>query len=96
MAELVDAPGLGPGDSHRGGSSPFIRTKIQKSEEVIGLEQCFKAHYEGHYNTEPELLNRYQFAPMVESVDAEDSKSFALRAWGFKSLSGHQIYTPVA
>jgi hypothetical protein len=21
----------------------------QKSEEVIGLERCFKAHYEGHY-----------------------------------------------
>lgn len=62
VAELVDAPGLGPGDSHRGGSSPFIRTKIQESEEVIGLEQCFKAHYEGHYNTEPELLNRHRQA----------------------------------
>ena len=48
VAELVDALGLGPSDSHRGGSSPFIRTNFQKSEEVIGLERCFKAHYEGH------------------------------------------------
>ena len=90
MAELVDAQVLGTCIVRCGGSSPFIRTKFQKSEEVIGLEQCFKAHYEGHYNTEPELLNRYQFAPMVESVDAEDSKSSAQKAWGFKSLSGHQ------
>ena len=61
------------------------------------IPECyFKAHYEGHYNTEPELLNRYQFAPMVESVDAEDSKSFALRAWGFKSLSGHQCSISIA
>ena len=39
----------------------------QESEEVIGLEQCFKAHYEGHYNTEPELLNRHrQAVPSAE------------------------------
>jgi hypothetical protein len=48
VAELVDAPGLGPGDSHRGGSSPFIRTKFQESEEVCSPDCYFKAHYEGH------------------------------------------------
>lgn len=26
VAELVDAPGLGPGEAIRGGSSPFART----------------------------------------------------------------------
>lgn len=29
---------------------------------------------------------------MVESVDAGDSKSLAQKAWGFKSLSGHQLF----
>lgn len=43
---------------------------------------------------EPELLNRYQIAPMAESVDAGDSKSLAQKAWGFESLSGHQSFEP--
>ncbi len=29
VAELVDAPGLGPGDESRGGSSPSARTKTK-------------------------------------------------------------------
>ncbi len=69
MAELVDALVLGTSIVRCGGSSPFSRTKTQKSEEVIGLEQCFKAHYEGHYNTEPELLNRpRQAVPSAEPM----------------------------
>ena len=48
MAKLVDVPDLGSGAARRGGSSPSTRTKFQKSEEVIGLERCFKAHCEGH------------------------------------------------
>jgi hypothetical protein len=64
MVKLVATQVLGTCGEIRGGSSPSTRTKIQKSEEVIGLERCFKAHYEGHYNTEPELLNRYCAACM--------------------------------
>ena len=50
MVKLVAALVLGTSVLRRGGSSPSTRTKFQKSEEVIGLEQCFKAHYEGHFN----------------------------------------------
>jgi hypothetical protein len=51
---------------------------VQESEEVIGLERCFKAHYEGHYNTEPELLNRHrQAVPSAEPSYDEGTCMFA-------------------
>ncbi len=35
MAELVDVPGLGPGELARGGSSPSIRTQ----NHVLGFKK---------------------------------------------------------
>ena len=60
MAELVDALVLGTSVQKTWGFESLH--PHQESEEVIGLERCFKAHYEGHYNTEPELLNRHRQA----------------------------------
>ena len=57
VAELVDALVLGTSVQKTWGFESLH--PHQESEEVIGLERCFKAHYEGHYNTEPELLNRH-------------------------------------
>lgn len=37
MAELVDVPGLGPGELARGGSSPSIRTQ----NHDLGLKKRF-------------------------------------------------------
>ncbi len=37
MAELVDVPGLGPGELARGGSSPSIRTQIMYLDLKKGL-----------------------------------------------------------
>lgn len=76
MAELVDAPVLGTGIVMVWGFESLH--PHQESEEVIGLEQCFKAHYEGHYNTEPELLNRHiQAVPSAEPSYDEGTCMFA-------------------
>ncbi len=48
VAELVDALVLGTSVQKTWGFESLH--PHQESEEVIGLERCFKAHYEGHYN----------------------------------------------
>lgn len=57
MAELADAPGLGPGEATRGGSNPFARTTLSALEprgSRAGIASSIKRR-----DSNPELLRDF-------------------------------------
>ena len=82
MAKLADALGLGPSGQPWGFESLYSHqiSEMARTHETVLVMRQWRL---------PFLI---QYAPMVESVDAGDSKSLAQKAWGFKSLSGHQSF----
>ena len=83
MAELVDAPVLGTGIVMVWGFESLHPHQISE----IGRETRGPGVFSRHTKL-CARLNRYQFAPMAEPVDAADSKSASERSGGSSPSRG--------
>ena len=66
VAELVDAPGLGPGGESCAGSSPVTRTRLRERIFVIDLNLCVVSQLS--FNSRCNLLLREFFCKLKDPL----------------------------